>query len=117
MWNLDTQPNLHPWSDADQYPAIYGQTEVSSVTFANFTIPPCAVAGDTQPKRDYAIAGHAANSIAADTWHPINVSGLQLVSVDDASKAYLQKGNPAWINQGDCIDMDCDGPKVRTVPS
>jgi hypothetical protein len=114
---VDAQPYLHPWSDADQYPAIYGQTEVSSVTFANFTMTQCAVAGDSQPKRDYAIAGHSANSLAADTWHPVNVSNLQFLNVDEASKAYLQRSNPGWINQGDCIDMDCDGPKVMTMPS
>jgi len=34
------------------------------------------------------------------------------VEVDGDSMVRLQPPNPAWLNQADCIDMDCDGPKV-----
>jgi len=43
-------PVIKPWSDADAYDAIYGQTEVDGVTFANFGATNC---GDN---RDFAIS-------------------------------------------------------------
>ena len=68
-------------------------------------------------KRDYALAGHDPSANAADAWHPMSLRKIELVAVDWESLALLQPPNPAWINQADCIDMDCDGPRVRPFDS
>ena len=83
-------------------------TQVSSVTFAGFgTAPaPCKL-------RDYAVAGEEGGQKAADSWHPMSLSGVELTGVDPKSLAWLQPASPAWLNPADCIDMDCDGPRVR----
>ena len=62
--------------------------------------------------RNFAIAGQPT---AADAWHPISLSRVEFVSVDFQSRVYIQAPNPAWLNQADCIDMDCDGPNVFII--
>lgn len=42
----------------------------------------------------------------------MTLRNIEKVDVDAGSLAYLDPPNPGWINQADCIDMDCDGPKV-----
>lgn len=86
-----------------------GQTDVSGITFANFGVSPCPADGGV---RDVAISGHGLNSDAADGIHPMTVQSVELVNVDGDSLVRLQPPNPVWLNQADCIDMDCDGPKV-----
>ena len=102
------QPNIFPWFDSDSYPSIYGRTEVLSVTFARFGKRQCALS-----KRDFAIAGHDPGANAADAWHPVSLSRIELVNVETESNIYLQRTNPGWLSGQDCIDMDCDGPKAR----
>jgi hypothetical protein len=84
--------------------------QVFSVTFAGFGRAPAPCT-----KRDYALAGHDPSAIAADAWHPMTLREIELVEVDKESLVRLQPPSPAWINQADCIDMDCDGPRVRQV--
>lgn len=103
------QPVDSPWSSADVYPALYGRTLISSVTFARFNNRPCAAI------RDIAIAGFGWNFKSADSWSPISLSQLKFVMVDEDSRIYFPGPNPGWLNQADCIDMDCDGPKVHSV--
>ena len=81
---------------------------MSTVTFANFGKRKCAGA-----KRNFALAGHSSGANAADAWHPTSLRKIELVSVDFESYIYLDRGNPGWLSGSDCIDMDCDGPKVR----
>jgi hypothetical protein len=40
---------------------------------------------------------------------------VQTVKVEEASLTHFQLGTSEWINQADCIDMDCDG--VITLPA
>jgi autotransporter-associated beta strand protein len=40
---------------------------------------------------------------------PINIKGLKLNHVNNASKIWLFRPNIGKINPTDCIDMDCDG--------
>ena len=102
------QPNIFPWYDADAYPSIYGKTEVSSVTFAKFGKRHCPTT-----RRDFAVAGHDPGALAADAWHPVSLRQTEMVDVEFESVIYLQRPNPGWLSGQDCIDMDCDGPKVR----
>jgi hypothetical protein len=80
-----------------------------AITFANFGVSPCASDGGS---RDVAISGHALNSHAADGVHPMTIQSVELINVDGDSLVRLQPPNPSWLNRADCIDMDCDGPKV-----
>jgi hypothetical protein len=82
--------------------------QVSSVTFAGFGRAPAPCI-----KRDYALAGHDPSATAADAWHPVSLRGIELSGVDRESLARLPPPSPSWLNQADCIDMDCDGPRVR----
>ena len=50
---------------------------------------------------------------AADGWHPVITSNVELVAVEPQAVVHLNPPSPGWINQADCVDMDCDGPKVR----
>jgi hypothetical protein len=104
------QPVAQPWftTDSGGYPSIYGRTEVSFVTFAIFGKTRC-----TRGKRDYAVAGHDPKSHTADAWHPLSLDHTERVDVEFESTIYLQSPNPDWLNDHDCIDMDCDGPKAR----
>ncbi len=87
---------------------MYGRTEVTSVTFAKFGKRRCPTA-----KRDFAVAGHDPGAGAADAWHPVSLRQIEIVDVEVESKIYFQLPNPGWLSGQDCIDMDCDGPKVR----
>ncbi len=80
---------------------------MSSVTFANFGKRQCAGA-----KRNFAIAGHSSGANAADAWHPTSLRATEFIGVDFESYIYMDRGNPGWLSGSDCIDMDCDGPKV-----
>jgi hypothetical protein len=101
------QPYAAPWYDAESYPSIYGRTDISFVTFAKFGQNRCSGG-----KRDFAIAGHDQKAFAADAWHPVYLKQIELIDVDFKSTVYLHPPDPKWLNSGDCIDMDCDGPKV-----
>jgi hypothetical protein len=83
---------------------------VTSVTFAKFRKQRCPNA-----KRDYAVAGHDPGAVAADAWHPVSLRQTETVEVERESMVYLQLPNPRWLSGSDCIDMDCDGPKVRSI--
>lgn len=37
-----------------------------------------------------------------------------MVNVAMEAKVHLYGPSASWINQADCIDMDCDGPKVTS---
>ncbi len=104
------QPIVHPWNDVDAYSVVDGQTDISGVTLANYGVSPCPAENGI---RDAAISGHALNAHAADGWHPVTLQSMELVGVDADSMVRLQPPNPDWLNQADCIDMDCDGPKVQ----
>jgi hypothetical protein len=45
----------------------------------------------------------------ADGFHPTVLRDVQTVEVEKASLTHFKLGPSAWINQADCIDMDCDG--------
>jgi hypothetical protein len=108
--NRILQPEIAPWPDGQSYPSIYGRTELSSVTFAKFGKGRCP-----HGKRDFAVAGHDQTATAADAWHPMSLLQTEMVDVDVESMVYLQSPSPTWINAQDCIDMDCDGPKVNNL--
>jgi hypothetical protein len=101
------QPDVSAWFDTEAYPSIYGRTEISFVTFANFGKGRCPTAN-----RDFAVAGHDPEARATDAWHPVSLRQTEMVRVDYESAIYLQRPNPKWLSGQDCIDMDCDGPKV-----
>ncbi len=96
----------------DAYSLVDGQTDISGVTLANYGVSPCPADNEV---RDAAISGHALNAHAADGWHPVSLQSMELVGVDGDSMVRLQPPNPDWLNQADCIDMDCDGPKVQST--
>jgi hypothetical protein len=48
----------------------------------------------------------------ADGSHPVVLRNVQRHEVEEASLAHFKLGPAAWINQADCIDMDCDGECV-----
>ena len=108
LFYYSSQPKIFPWYDSDAYPSIYGRTEVSLVTFAKFGIRGCPSA-----KRDFAVAGHDPGANAADAWHPLSLRQTELDGVELESYIYFERPNPGWLSGQDCIDMDCDGPKVR----
>lgn len=103
-------PLIFPWSDADAYDAIYGQTEVDDVTFASFGPSQCQE-GPRAGGRDYTVSNKDLSNAQPDGNHPVVLSNIEKVSVDAGSLVHFQLGPAKWINQADCIDMDCDGPR------
>jgi hypothetical protein len=104
-------PLIFAWSDADAYDAIYGQTEIDDVTFASFGSSECS-AGLRAGGRDYAVSNKdLAAAAQPDGNHPVVLSNIEKVDVDDDSLVHFELGPAKWINQADCIDMDCDGPR------
>jgi hypothetical protein len=91
----------------DHYPSIMGLTQVSSNEFINYGVLP-----NCQSRRLYIFTTYKGQS---DTAHPVHVSGMTLTNVDDNSKMYLYDPDPLWINQQDCVDMDCDGLKHTLI--
>lgn len=95
-----------PWHLPITYPAIAGQVNITSVTFARF--------------KDYGPCNHtsyviANNKLSPDAMHPNYFEKTGLIDIESDRIAHLYPPNPAWIVQEDCIDMDCDGPKHSVV--
>lgn len=103
-------PVIKAWYDAGAYPSLYGQTEVEGVTFAEYG-KPCS-SGPRANKWDATVSGVPQGGGAADAWGPLLLKSIETVNVAMEAKVNLYGPNPSWINQADCIDMDCDGPKV-----
>ncbi len=93
-----------PWTGVTSYNQIGGQMIVSNVTLVNF--------GQSCGGRDYAFATNPKND---DGQHPIQVSGVSLVNVQNASKVFIHRPNIRKINPSDCVDMDCDGLKKNLL--
>eukprot|EP00961_Rhodomonas_salina_P088399 1188685-Rhodomonas_salina.3 len=123
-------PKIKPWFDGGAYAALFGQTDLDGVTFANFG-QPCNT-GPRAGRWDHAVTGVPPSAGMADGWHPLTLKNMELVNVameakirmsgtsiahPQGNQVLLQPPNPSWINQADCIDMDCDGPKVHANPS
>jgi len=98
-------PLIKPWNDAGSYPAIYGRTDIAHTTFADF-------GAGCSGKQQAAIRG---NPAAADARHPTHTMGIEMVRVTEGSEVALHKPKAAWVNQADCIDMDCDGGRNSLV--
>ena len=83
------------------YPALYGKVRFSTVTFASFHADSCG------------FANHAlmSNPKSPDWTTPHDFTSVTWVDVATNSKVYFHPPNPSWINEEDCVDMDCDGPK------
>lgn len=64
----------HAFEDIMSYPALYGITRISKVTFANFQVN-CG-------GRDVALT---LNPTAGDITHPVYLSGITKDNVDEAS--------------------------------
>ena len=92
---------ISPWNKPGKYPAISGFTKVKGVTLAGFQVNQCG-------RRDYAIGS---NPLSPDATHPGYFSAVETVDVLSECLAFLAKPDAGWINPGDCVDMDCDGPK------
>lgn len=128
-------PLIFPWGDCDFYPSLYGHTYVNNVVFAKFGTP-CS-SGPRNGKVDRVFI---TNPESPDATHPMTVSNITLQQVRvglrkselefspvqkimpshltgalsqvaDKSLFEIAPPNKGWINQADCIDMDCDGPK------
>jgi len=98
-------PKIKPWFDSGIYPTLYGHTEVEAVTFADFGLP--CTSGPRANLRDYAFSAPPDKN--ADSHAPLHTKLVELVNVEEDSVALMVDPNPEWINQADCIDMDCDG--------
>jgi cysteine-rich repeat protein len=103
-------PRIFPWNDAGGYPSVHGQTVVEDVTFAAFGMP-CA-SGPRASKRDRAIAAH---SQTPDHCPQFRTKKIEKINMEDQSVLFFPDPKPSWINQADCIDMDCDGLKQCLV--
>jgi hypothetical protein len=107
------QPTAEPWDAHDVYPTIWGLTELKGITFSDFGVSPCDTGSDAGA-RNFAIAGHSPTARAADAWHPMSVREMEVVRVDADSVVRFPGPDSGWLNQDDCIDMDCDGPRVSS---
>ena len=98
-------PHIAPWNDIGGLPTIFGQTEVDGLTLANFGLP--CLSGPRGNIRDVAVATFK----MPDNCPPMLTKNIVLINVHSASKTQLSDPDPSWINQADCVDMDCDGMK------
>jgi len=89
----------HPFPEIMAYNQINGLMTITNTTFAHFDL-------NCDGNYDAMIAGSKDND---DGQHPINIKGLKLNHVNNASKIWLFRPNIGKINPTDCIDMDCDG--------
>ncbi|XP_067947416.1 fibrocystin-L-like [Watersipora subatra] len=91
-----------PWKGLMTYNSNAGLTTVKDVVFAKFGL---ACGGN---KRDVIFSTSPGNE---DLQHPMEVSSLTLIDVDDESKAFYHRPSVSKINSADCVDMDCDAKK------
>jgi hypothetical protein len=84
------------------YGSINGSTWVNNTVFASFGTDACG-------RRNYMVTN---NGLSPDANHPIYIQNASIVNSNTNSSVYLFSPNPAWINPTDCVDMDCDGPRV-----
>jgi len=98
-------PKIKPWSDAGSYPALYGRTDVAHTTFADF-------GEGCGGKKEAVLRG---NPAAADARHPTHTMDIEMVRVMEGSEVAMHLPNAKWVNQADCIDMDCDGGRNSLV--
>ena len=106
-------PKIFNWYNAASYPSLWGQTFLDEITFAKFG--KYCTSGARGGVVDAALSGIPPRDGAADAWHPVITTNIELVQVDPKARVFLNPPDPAWINHEDCIDMDCDGPKVRMM--
>lgn len=106
-------PLIKPWYNGGQYGALWGQTFLDDITFAKFG--QYCNSGPRGGIVDAVISGLPTGAEAADAWHPVTTTNIELVQVERKARVFFNPASPEWINQADCIDMDCDGPKVRTM--
>lgn len=97
---LNKAPFKDPWHSPGGYPALYGRVRVSDVTVGRFG----AAAGCE--RRDVFME---TNWESPDATHPHEFERIEMVQVEPDSIARFRSPNPSWINQDDCIDMDCPG--------
>ena len=105
MSGANMAPLIMPWYDAGSYPNLLGRTDIDGVTFADY--------GSRCGKTMSAIR---ANPAAPDASHPLYSTNAEMVRVAHGeSTVGLVKSDPGWIDQSDCIDMDCDGNRNTIV--
>ena len=105
-------PKIHPWWETAPYPSLYGLTEISGVTFANFGVA-CTV-GPRKGTRDRALSAMPSQANVADANAPLRLWNITAVAVEEDSLMYFPSTSPSWINGADCIDMVRTGTREKS---
>jgi hypothetical protein len=87
-------PKIHSWFETAPEPSLYGITEITSVTFANFSAPCAGVTGPRQGKRDRALASMPSKANPADQTAPLIVQDLRTHAVDEKSLFFFHQTDP-----------------------
>eukprot|EP00117_Sycon_ciliatum_P037364 scpid335/ scgid27970/ Fibrocystin-L; Polycystic kidney and hepatic disease 1-like protein 1 len=98
------------WHLPKSYPGIRGRMEVSDVAFARFYPIPSSFPGC--PVGQFAVMN---NDLSPDAMHPLHMERTVRLDVGANNLAFMYPPKLGWINQEDCVDMDCDGPKHSIV--
>ena len=57
--------------------------------------------------RNVAITSSGQIAQDSDSWHPVILRNIELISVENDSKVFFSKTDPKWINQGTMAYVDC----------
>lgn len=87
-------PKIHSWFETAPEPSLYGITEITSVTFANFSAPCAGVQGPRKGKRDLALASMPSKANPADQTAPLIIQDLRTHAVDDESLFFFHQTDP-----------------------
>ena len=109
---VNEAPLIFPWGHGGQYASIHGKLNIEYSTFASFGNEPCS---SSEVARDHAISSMFPSSSSADSSLATTVRAVQMVNTDEDARVRLYRPSPNWINQADCIDMDCDGPRHTLI--
>ncbi|KAJ1475672.1 hypothetical protein T484DRAFT_1827474 [Baffinella frigidus] len=112
-------PLVFSWSDGGAYAALYGSLAIEDSTFARFETSPCSSTAGVSRKlktaSDRAISSLPPSAGQADSSLSTTTRRLEVSAVPRDAIARMHHPSPSWINQADCIDMDCDGPKHNLI--
>ena len=84
----------------DTDPHLFGQSTVSSVTFANFGVNNCQI-------RDFVLS---TSDQGPDYTFPLTMTKTTNINIDGNSLAIFVDPNPKWRNEDDCGIYNCTGP-------